>query len=1065
MFNKPFNCLSLLFTLCAALPVTASEVQETLTKTYKSRAALDSQMDALTASQLSQNDRVTPSLIPGVVTNTANGFATSLFTNFPRYFEAQEAEHGVTFPEQTLIDTRKLWLYSLITDGGGDKFTVNPGIALGQHRPNPDIPLNNRRVVGVDYKDGYYKPHLPGMRWSADGRIGITSDVGGVDGVPRPIMFRLNKPEALKKPFMNSTPGPQTVNVKHIEIPFSELGIKQANMSTFVNLCDPFIKDADAAPNPRKCGDDDCYTMAVTGGLVQDRFNTSNNVNSPEFTDEDSPLFAAQLNNFDRVFSVPVNIRVSSPKTMSAKIEDVTWGKPSFSTKPTGVLFETVTPGDGRIFIARRNYVPLVWKHTVTGEVNVGNYDAVYSVADPDAKACDASQWSDFYPLSHAPHDPRVNKKYLFAQHPFRGPMGNPIPDGDDMKGTYPWVDKEAKMIMMQYNEARMWGDGKGDEGRYPNRCVYEGEGCVKKDKDATKDQTYFVIGGWTQGKMVQIDNLINGADFKIGLTNATRLSLYNENSALSSTQNKDHEVTVGGTRALHHSEVLPTGSNVPVWDANGNDLGQFWLKNSSILDTIENRLNYNENWKPVTPSDVTWLLSTGSATEEFAFDDYLNQNAFIVSNMVAAASYKNDNPFRITFYDGWHKLLGGFSGQVKVDNSAATLPEVWDVPTSGEVLHGRMEPVANGGVRGKGLWFNGKTHIKYNVSKDQPQEMDGKDWYHSIFIDARELDADQETVLINFPDKSRVTFAANAFKVYDEFGKEIHTFDVPMNWLDEQWFNIGILVSKDKSVRIFANGFPYHDFTLSNDDGSALSINDGGDIVLGKGVHKYKKPAFNPIAFLISLFTGNKNDDSSNANHTTFKGWIDEYKVFSYEPDLETICNFSHGTLVGIDDTADNVAALKAQADLFPSAMHQAVSKVLAANNKPTFKQYICYQNNLVDDRAHLKSLPANTVSVRKNIHFPEGPVFHDAPRPDSSKNEFCLACHVKDAKGGLDLDALVLKPGVNAKDDPRRQPLQPPAKIHGHIPAEFIQSINGNPAAAGSNSIDEYILPSVND
>jgi hypothetical protein len=55
------------------------------------------------------------------------------------------------------------------------------------------------------------------------------------------------------------------------------------------------------------------------------------------------------------------------------------------------------------------------------------------------------------------------------------------------------------------------------------------------------------------------------------------------------------------------------------------------------VFDTIDNRMNYNPNMKPVSPHDVVWTLSSGVATDEFSFDDLLNNNAFIVSDMVAA--------------------------------------------------------------------------------------------------------------------------------------------------------------------------------------------------------------------------------------------------------------------------------------------------------------------------------------------------------------------------------------------------------------------------------------------
>ena len=153
-------------------------------------------------------------------------------------------------------------------------------------------------------------------------------------------------------------------------------------------------------------------------------------------------------------------------------------------------------------------------------------------------------------------------------------------------------------------------------------------------------------------------------------------------------------------------------------------------------------------------------------------------------------------------------------------------------------------------------------------------------------------------------------------------------------------------------------------------------------------------------------------------------------------------------------------------QASLYPSDMHNRISDALTLRNKETHEQYICYHDNLGQQEvAHLSNLPTNTISIRTDMHFPEGPLYHDAPRPDSTQNEFCLSCHVTSAKGGLTLEALRYMPGLEAKHDPRRQPSQPPARIFGNIPSSFIDSLQGEGHAQNSSYIDEYLMPSIHD
>ncbi|MBV1921808.1 MAG: hypothetical protein KUG73_14110, partial [Pseudomonadales bacterium] len=133
----------------------------------------------------------------------------------------------------------------------------------------------------------------------------------------------------------------------------------------------------------------------------------------------------------------------------------------------------------------------------------------------------------------------------------------------------------------------------------------------------------------------------------------------------------------------------------------------------------------------------------------------------------------------------------------------------------------------------------------------------------------------------------------------------------------------------------------------------------------------------------------------------------------------------------------------------------------------RPTFPQYACYFNNTEDYAAHLQNIPTDVTALRESFTFPEGPLYHDAPRPDSLNNQFCLSCHHENGKGGLDLVALKRNVNVLAKYDHRRQPMQPPAKVSGWLPANWLPGSEGYDQQAPDDGMpfDELIMESALD
>lgn len=1006
-----------------------------------------------------------------VYANSLYALGVSRF-NFSQYYNEARLRYGGLPPQDQLNSATHGWFVYIASNIPG------LGIFVGDNNPpdngggwtmtTPVIPLVNRVVTPVNLTEGFRKPLLPPMRLTHDGRIGVVPGSGGLDGHPQPLRIRLNRPEVLSKHFLQSAASVPTLDPVSWEVTdHKQWGMPGSKTTHFVSLCEGEPKTP-AERNPYTCGingQDDCYKLTLVGSAVKDTFSTSAIYS---LKDGYRTLYMPQLEKEDRLYSREMTVRVSKPKTAQANIAEVTFS-PEHKEAPIrqGILFELNTPADGRILVTRRQGLPLVWRHSTSGQMRAGSYEMVYAVAPRTAAPCDVTQWGDLKPISHAPFDPDVRDRYAFAKYPFRDPMGNRIPDGEDIKATYPWLDKDAKNLSLMVSDANLFRDGfLFDNSRFPNRCV--NSGCTPGDSpDKSNVSQFALMGAWTKGKMAVMDNRLNYADFRINLKNALYLDLYQPGSALPGTANKSASVEVGAYREVGGG--TPNDRYLELKDENGQAIPgsdskplTYLMKNSSLFDSIENRMNYNPHLKPASPHDVVWLLSSGATSDEFSFDDLLNNNAFIVSDMVAAYSWANNNAYRMTGYDGWNEPTGSWRGQVKVQNAATTLPDRWLVPAAGDVANGRIEPVGNGGVKGKGLYFNGEnTRIRYDIPANQPRSLGASSWFHSVFLDARGLSPDVERVVLDFPDKSRLTMTDAGlnitFNAYNNFGERQQTFTVPASLVKERWFQLGIQKSPAKRMTVFVNGYPYTEFTPAADDSSLFQMT-GGALVLGRAENSYDKRYSNWLTRLFGIST------ATSANYGAYKGWMDEYKVFSYQPDPESACNLAHGTLLA---TGTNPQLIE-QAKRYSPAMHGLITRALQLRGQPYAAGYTCYRDSPEQDRtAVLHTLPAGAISIRASMHFPEGPLYHDAPRPDSTTNEFCLICHAGNETSekvvGLKVNALAWK-NVAAKLDPRRQPTQAPPYISGNLPTEFLNSIQANWGVSGSGFIDEYLQPGSN-
>ncbi|MES2593742.1 MAG: hypothetical protein V4662_00315 [Verrucomicrobiota bacterium] len=904
-----------------------------------------------------------------------------------------------------------------------------PAITALSQQAIPDSPAIWREVTGVikNYSGATYlnssftRPHVPGYRTTLDGRVGICVEGGGPDAsTPRYTLFM---PEKMTVPFLQNAAGSYTMTnttVKWMD------GYANAGASRFQ------YTDGVKGVSHASIWDETPATVDASGNDV---YNVKVVVTSNSGTGSTART---------QFFSTPIRIVVSNPKTTAAAITSIT--KTGTTTASIEFpfqagAFEPMVVGDGRLLVVRVGCPSMTWTDPVTGNPGITSgqgCDIIYCYYTSGATA-DASQWNNCVPISHAPYDTRINNLFGFARAPFRDTEGNLIPDGEDIGGSYPWMDRHAKILFLEAGFDRLhylvgtnWNNS-----RYPQAGVPE-ETPIYDAEDGGKHQCVSVIGLWTHGKLVQLDNFLNDMDYAVGAGDTTMgpqsrmVTLFNMNSG--PLGNENGKLRLGFGRA---TKQMPAGEN----------------DNGNIIDSIENLFNYRKWAKPMNLRDVAWLMTDGKQADEVAFDDYLDPDAFIISPMTGALTFVNSGTGQnyYTHHSGW---VGGttnaFTNPIKLANAATPVSTRWIAPKSGLVIGGgRLEPAATGGVHGKGFWMNGNIGLEFDVLA-QPAGVDvrQKSWYIGMFADCRFTDDTTERRLMTFPDGSsirlygrrQVLYANTAGVIVNRITLPTALATVPANDLDDLlpqkgWAHLAFQTRNNGTeVDFHLNGILFHRW---RDIYTSLFMPTVGKLTLGK-----------PIA---------------GTGITGFNGWVDEFKMIAHAVDFETCCNHAGGTLVGLP-TAYTGSWKTHFADRFPTWAHDVISNHLKDYGETSHPKYACYYNYKQDFAVHVQNIPAGAVSLRQSIHFPEGPLFHNAPRPHSVQNQFCISCHHTAGAPGLDLDAISLDTDFLAKDDLRRQPLQPPRRIYGKIPAGLIDTTNQPTVAttlgAGGKLIDEWML-----
>ena len=966
--------------------------------------------------------------------------------------------------------------------------------------PLPPAPAIGRNISLVQLsniqgtnQEAYQYPYAPPFRTSADGRVAL--NVKEIHGGY--LQFYLFVPEAVNNggtPFrLTSVPTPTPV-IMPVTTPYggtngwadSNLSIPAPATQQHHTICDGTVQTypAPATQNPytsvsrpgSSCAtNSDCYDLWV--------------ITPADYTD--SSGFHLTL------YGTEITVTVANPKTPSATISSIV----PVATAPVKVgptfngpnhLLEPMVTADGHLLVGRIQESPLpTWTDSNGGLVK-GRYNIVYSVGDPatNPAPCDVTQWQNLYPIAHAPYDSHMHGTYGLADYPFRDSEGNLIAEQYDIEGTYPWVDRMGRNIFfgnvysMLFNVNPNLGLGHNDVMvRYADGCVTQT--CTDPTGDSNSNNIdsleelsttrgVTMAGRWTHGKMVQLDALINNIDYGLYVPDSDQrmVTLYSTGqTAVQMGSGRDNKTGVG-----------PAGFST----------------NGTVLDSFENLYMDFPALQPTTLREVVWQMNMGKGGDEVAFDDYIDPEAFIVSEMTASTTFNTSGyplpgpntsfgvyPAPATYNEGFSPS-NGFSGPIHLQNAATSVSDAlqqatlaqpqttpppvvavasrWNVPAYGLVNgsetnagSARVEPAALGGIKGKGFWLQQGNYVSYTI----PQQPTGRvvsqtPWFISLFVDMR-IGSQNDNVarqILSFPDTTQVSIVGgNQIKVTYN-GQQVTGSPVSLASSlyppNPGWWHVAFQVhTGGNTVDVYVNG--YFLSTVSLTSSPIFQLTPGGTLQLGG---------------------------------TNFQGWVDEFKVLAHSLDYETICNHAHGTIVAGNSLAAPWPTIAAS---YPAQEKTDINTQIGQS----YSNYVCYMNYSSDTSAartlslpignfpNPNNLPGGAQSVRAAIHFPQ--VMHwNSPRPEESGNIFCQSCHTDN--GGQFSNSLLatqalpglpgpLKAGSTSygpyygqmSQDPRRQPMHPQRLMFGTIPAGFIQQSPAIPPSAqpSGSFVDKVVFP----
>ena len=842
------------------------------------------------------------------------------------------------------------------------------------------------RDVHLQEQGKHTRPAIPALRVSNDGRIAV--DFSSV----KQVEFTLIKPEALNTAFDRSENG------------YGILGGDIAPFDVDRRLFDSSTKTRFGSASHHTICDSTPIDIATAG---TDR-NPYSCPADPSADCYDLTMIATNMGGGVELWGTPFTVKVKSPKTKDAYIESVEVGTPvKGPTIPVGSFFEPLTTADGKLLIGRNGFGSMF-----------------YSVAPESSAGCDVTQWTTIHEITHAYHDPQMRKangdaRYGIAAYPMKDANGSLIPDGALSKITYPWMDKDGNNIVFTSVDATLFysnGSGLLQE-RYPAECYVSNTGCIENptDRQITNVDTtpilrgIGVFGSWTHGKMLQIDNLVNNIDFGTGWGDNQhyKVTLYNE-------AGEDAKVRIGGAGNIF--SPYPAPGHLP--QATTGDF-------TYIIDSLENIFNDIDAMKPSTIRDTVWYLNISKVTDKLVFDEYLNPHVLINAEWIptlvhtdtsvpSANRPNNAMHYRDGFTSGSRTTSGSGFGEAVWFQNAATGVD-WQVPAHGLAYAPdpnkpvRAEPVASGGVDGRGLWLFEDNNVSFAIPANSDKTFSNYNWYVGLFVDPYDTSSTQRK-LLTFPDGSSVRLVGRNQVELVPNGTDTAavSFDLNNAGQSRKWSHLGFKISNDGAdVEFLLNGFKKGQWSAGSSATRLLRVQQG-NLLIGK---------------------------PQGSTIKGFHGWTDSLKVIAQDVGIELACNYANGTIVGLG--ANYTGDLTSQAAAYPASSHTAVTGFLNFYGKPAFSNYACLHDYTTDLDIDTRFVPDNTVAIREDLIFPEGPLLVNSARPDTTANKFCLSCHVAGSiDHKLDVSALTYS-GTAVENDLRRQPGQGPRLVFGNLPA----------------------------
>lgn len=675
-------------------------------------------------------------------------------------------------------------------------------------------------------------------------------------------------------------------------------------------------------------------------------------------------------------------------------------------------IFEPTTTADGRLFVVNFG--------GVGGRRGVGLY---YAIA-PQGQACKAAGFKLFKPLSCLPSDSRAQgyglAKGVVANHngrpAFRDSKGAVIPPGNDMPGAYMWLDRKGKNIV--YAEVNEFRDAWRASSRLPAALDSKSPsswGNFPDQHPSAAGNGVVALGAWTQGKIVVMDNLLNPTDWTGGA-------------------NRDFWT---GAASLPVNFEMPLYKDAPRW---------IRPVTSSMLNAMENQLNYLNAHSPTLPFDVVWRFGTDTShNAEVVFDEYMLNHAFVIAHMNSPHTrfgtrderFPDDGfaPSSTTVSMRAGDLAGfRFRQNPNIQNAATSVP--WRAPFASEPpptlrLRGgaRVEPVALGGVRGKGVFFDG-VNDHMDMGFKNPNH---RSWFYGIWLDPRAGVISSPRTIFYWPDGSWVGASTHQLMAYDAATQSVKTLGIPSDkrLLPGQYSHLGLKLQdanggRARSLTFYIQGEPIGQLSFNNAQGFSMDLSYTGGwswFVVGDPGPSLASPGYGWI-------------------RVPFKGWIDEFRIYALDSANsgshfeEFICNLAMGSLLE-EAGQPRCEQLQLQAQGHPVDVPPQVGLRCA-------------------DKAHKDNADP---SCQRSAHLGIAPLDPVAPRPSFLGNQFCATCHlpnhpmVEMSLGALSADVM------NKEDDPRRQPMDVPAYLGGQpYPTYDPLVLPGQPSWSGY--IDQWIF-----